>query len=307
MHPAELVRGFIADLLRLPLVFKLGLLYAAGAAVWNWRKKQKQAAMVAASEAWPVYRARVVWAQVLDRESKGEGGPSYWPGLLTYSYTVPGHEIEIGEFRKVFNDEEEADAWARSLRDTHVDVRVDPSDPKRSVWQESPAIAPRFAAPVMDAQRAMEAGSFGLKTGAAALVFCISTAGALVSAWIQISCIRGTPVLTVEKNTTAFFGLHIAVIVCAFAAGALHGKRGMSGWGSGLKSFSDASTGVQLVKILGTYASAVFFYGWVRSAAHDGGPCNWTVLMFSAAWLVGFAASALNSLRSLQGDNAAQA
>lgn len=73
MNPIELARRLLDDLVRLPLIFKLFLFYAAGAASWRWWKARQQAEVVAESTAWPVYRARVVWAQVSDRLWEGEG------------------------------------------------------------------------------------------------------------------------------------------------------------------------------------------------------------------------------------------
>ena len=59
-------------------------------------------------------------------------------GFSPTGWLVPGHDLEVGEYRKRFEDEGEADAWARALRDTFVDVRVDRADVTRSVWQETP-------------------------------------------------------------------------------------------------------------------------------------------------------------------------
>ena len=225
MATVELVRGFLVDLWHLPLVFKLFLLYGAGAVGWKWWKGKQHAELVAESETWPVYRARVVFAQVLDRKGGGEDGPSYWEGLLTYSYTVPGHELEIGEHRKRFADEEEADEWARGLRDTFVDVRVDPRDPKRSVWQETAILTTRLLrAPVMDAMRSKEVTPWGQRELAAAVVFCAAASGTLYASRIQFSCLTGRPLITAETNTKIFFGMHIGAIICAIASSMLAAK-----------------------------------------------------------------------------------
>jgi hypothetical protein len=114
MNPTRLGRQFLADLMRLPLIFKLFVLYGVGAAGWKWWTARRQAAVIVASAEWPIYKARVVWAPVSDWRHEGEDGPSYLEGVLTYSYTVPGHDLEVGEYRKRFEDEGEADAWARA-------------------------------------------------------------------------------------------------------------------------------------------------------------------------------------------------
>jgi hypothetical protein len=303
MHPTDLLRGFIADVLRLPLFFKFALLYTAGAAGWNWWRKRKQSEMVADSATWPVHRARVVWADVSDRKNQGEDGPSRWEGLLTYSYTVPGHEIEIGEFRKMFYDEEEADGWARGLRDTYVDVRVDPADPKRSVWQETTAVASlRSTVPTMDGEISTESEELGLRKAMATVVLCASIGGAAVAGWIQLSCLRGHPAITAERNTAAFFGMHIGAMACGIASGFMAGKRGLrkTRWKFGVSS-GDSSVALPL-KALGAYTTVVFLYGWVRGAA--GEPGEWGILMFSAGWLMFFVTSALVCWRTMQGADA---
>ena len=85
MNMNELMDRLLDDIQRLPMIFKLFLLYAAGAAGWQWWKGRKQAELIASSMAWPVYQARVIWAQVSEPQRGGEDGPTYWEGLLTYS------------------------------------------------------------------------------------------------------------------------------------------------------------------------------------------------------------------------------
>jgi hypothetical protein len=298
----EMMRDFAYDLWHLPVIFRLFLLYAAGAWLWNWWKRQQQEEVLAASASWPVYRARVVWAQVLDRQGGGEDGPSYWEGLLTYSYTVPGQELEIGEHRKRFDDEEDANDWARALRDTYVDVRVDPADAKRSVWQKTEiVIAPTLRAPVMDAMGS-KWDAMGQRQMAATAVFCAAALGAIYAGWIQFSCLGGKPLITAEKNTKIFFGMHLGAMLCAIVSGILAGKnRGRIGqrlWRNRLSRESSNSLGL---KVVGAYAGVVFTYGWVRMAAHDGDSSGWGILMFSAGWLLFYLTAALSSWRTMQG------
>jgi hypothetical protein len=297
MNPVELVRGFLMDVWRLPLMFKLFLLCGAGASVWNWLKKQRQEETLAASAAWPVYRARVVWAQVTSGwRGKNDKDNSPWVGLLTYSYTVPGHELEVGEFRKKFYDEDEADAWARALRDSYVDVRVDPADPKRSVWQETPVVVAPI--PVMDAALTQNPHGWGTREFAASGVFVIAGAGALVALWIQLSCLRGHPAITAAQNTTFFFGMHVGAIAMAIASGFVATRRGQLQKRSSWKSVDHSNSVV--LKVLGAYYAIVFIYAWVRMAASDGEPGYWGVLMFSAGWLLFYVAAASQAWRAMQ-------
>jgi Protein of unknown function (DUF3592) len=299
MHPIELIRGFVEDLWRLPVLFKLFFLYAAGAAVWQWNKKKKQAAMLAASETWPVYRARVVWAQVTDRKSEGENGSSYWEGVLTYSYTVPGHEIEVGEYRKRFYDEDEANAWARSLRDTSVDVRVDPVDTKRSVWKETAStVHLSQTSPALDSAP-IEAEGWGIREVAAIVVLLAAIAGALVAAWIQISYLHGDRVI--PEGGHVFFAMHIGAMICGIASFGLFPKSGRILQTSFWQSITENSFASLVVKCIGFYATAIFFYGWVHTAADDDKQNSFGPLMFSAIWLSFYVSSALVCWRALQG------
>jgi hypothetical protein len=305
MNAVVSVRGFAEDVWRLPSMFKLIALYAAGAGVWGWQKRRKHAEMLAASESWPVYRARVVWAQVTDHQSGGEGEPSYWEGVLTYSYTVPGQELEVGEYRKRFYDEEEADSWARGLRDTFVDVRVDPDDPKRSIWQENPVLTqPRLQEGVIDRPVAVEAEGWGMREVAAFLVLCASTAGASIALWAQLSCFRGKPQITADGSKEIFFAMHVGAILCAIAAQMLFPKSGrfFSMSASRWRDFyGDDSLSRFIVRTLSLYTFAVFLYAWVRAAVHENEQSYRGILMFSTCWLSVYTISAFICLRALQG------
>lgn len=302
MNVSGSVRGFIDDVWRLPLIFKFVVLYGVGAAGWGWWRQRRHAEMLAASESWPVHRARVVWAQVTDRQSGGEDGPSYWKGVLTYSYTVPGQELEVGEYRKRFYDEEEADAWARRLRDTFVDVRVDPADAKRSIWQEKSVLTqPELQGGVINRPIAVEAEGWGIGETAALLVLCASASGALVALWCQLSCFQGKPRITAEGNTSTFFAMHIGAMICAIVAQTLFLKSGssfsMSRW---WEFYRDDSLAVFIVRILSMYTCAVFLYAWVRAAANPNEQSYWGILMFSTAWLFVYTVAAFTCLRALQ-------
>jgi hypothetical protein len=291
--------NLFTDLLRLPLIFKLFILYGAAAAAWQWWKERRQAGVIAASAAWPVYRARVVWAQVSDQRRDGRHGPSYWEALLTYSYTVPGHDLEVGEYRQQFEDESEAEDWARALRDTFADVRVDPANGKHSVWQQTPILtSPYQMAPELDGSRLQRTEPWGIREILAAIVFCAAALGALCAAWIQISCLTGNPLLTAEANQTEFFGMHLGAILCGIAASLL-AQRGNWQRVTFQRSFKASTTGTG-IKVLGAYTTVVFLYGWVRMAAHDGDSSFLGVLMFSAVWLIIYTGAAVTSLHAMR-------
>jgi hypothetical protein len=299
MNPTEPVRQLLADLVRLPLMFKLLLLYGAGAAVWGWWKARRQAEVISASATWPVYKARVVWAQVSDWQHQGDGESSFVEGVLTYSYTVPGHELEIGEYRKRFEDEDEAGAWAQALRDTFVDVRVDPADVTRSVWQETPiSTAPFVRGPELDSSRLMEVAAWGTREVLATTILCTAVVGAFFAAWIQLSCLKGRPLISAEENEAAFFGMHIGAMVCVIGV-ALIARREKGFRSMWTKSMKAGTTGFAM-KVLGLYTTISFFYGWVRTAAQDGESQSLGVLMFSAIWLLFYVSAAIGALSVIQ-------
>jgi hypothetical protein len=53
---------------------------------------------------------------------------------LTYFYRSP--ELQTGDYSRMFDNEKDAQAWAASFKGRTVTVRVDPSDPTRSVLRE---------------------------------------------------------------------------------------------------------------------------------------------------------------------------
>ena len=301
MYGTELLSGFVRDLWHLPLLFKLFLLNGVGTAGRRWWKRRQQAEMLAASENWPVYRARVVSAQILDRKSEGKHGSYFWPGLLTYSYTVPGQELEVGEYRKKFEDEDEADVWARGMRDTFVDVRVDPADAKRSVWQESPLLpGSQLRPPVLDASRTFEQ-SWGGPEIPLRLMLCAASVGALAAAWIQVSCWLGKPAITAEGNQTIFFGMHLGAIGVSIASSLLTAnRRSVLSRGRWRDTFPKHSPEARVMQMLGAGFGLVFVYGWVRLASHPDAAAKWGVLMFSAVWCLFYTGSAMTCWRALR-------
>jgi hypothetical protein len=63
----------------------------------------------------------------------GERVMSY-PTTLRYVYHNP--EIEIGEYLRLFDDRDEAQAWANSFKGCTVMIHVDPRNPSRSVLRK---------------------------------------------------------------------------------------------------------------------------------------------------------------------------
>ncbi len=261
----DLVRGFFGDLVHLPLMFKLVLLWMAGAAGWSWWKQRQKAAIVAASVTWPVYRARVIAAQVMKRKGSSEDRGLH-EGVLTYSYTVPGKELEVGEFRKSFLDEIDADLWASGFKDGFVDVRVDPDDAKRSVWDEAAYVAAPMAkvAPAdrmgSGAVRATEHGT------ALVIVFWISTMAVVLSAAIQLSCLLGKPLINSQHKFVVFIGMLLVAILVG-VEGQFRMRRSRlarARTGQGQAFAKSGGSRPTWTKLLDAYSLIVWLYCWVR-------------------------------------------
>jgi hypothetical protein len=56
--------------------------------------------------------------------------------LATLSYFYRNPELQTGDYSRMFNNEKDAQAWTDSFKGRTVTVRVDPSDPTRSVLRE---------------------------------------------------------------------------------------------------------------------------------------------------------------------------
>jgi Protein of unknown function (DUF3592) len=82
---------------------------------------------------WPTVSAVIDIASVQKRvESGGKGPPIItWVVLLTYVYRNP--ELQTGDYDKECYSEDEARAWAESVKGSTVMVHVDPKDPANSV------------------------------------------------------------------------------------------------------------------------------------------------------------------------------
>jgi Protein of unknown function (DUF3592) len=82
---------------------------------------------------WPTVSAVIDLASVQKRVEPGGKGPPIitWVVLLTYVYRNP--EMQTGDFDKECYSEDEARAWAESVKGSTVMVHVDPKDPGNSV------------------------------------------------------------------------------------------------------------------------------------------------------------------------------
>lgn len=57
-----------------------------------------------------------------------------YEGTLTYFYRNP--ELQMGEYCRIFDEEDEAQSWASSYKGRALMVHVDPRDPTKSVLRK---------------------------------------------------------------------------------------------------------------------------------------------------------------------------
>lgn len=86
---------------------------------------------------WPVVSAVIDIVSVVEqRQATGRGDIVTYLASLTYFYRNP--ELQTGDYTRLFDQDEEADAqaWAASYKGSTVNVHVDPHDPTRSVLRK---------------------------------------------------------------------------------------------------------------------------------------------------------------------------
>ncbi len=85
------------------------------------------------SRDWPSVSAVIdIVAVAKEVESGGKGPPIVtYMALLTYSYRNP--DLQTGDYNRAFGYEDEAQEWTNTMKGRTVSVRVDPSDPARSI------------------------------------------------------------------------------------------------------------------------------------------------------------------------------
>jgi hypothetical protein len=124
------LRGSVEDWYAFPLI---GAFAVVALAAYYWRFFVQWLNGIRGRN-WPTVSATIDIVSVVEQvESTGRGDIVSYLAMLTYFYRNP--ELQTGDYSRLFNQEEEADAqaWANSYKGSTVMVRVDPRDPSRSV------------------------------------------------------------------------------------------------------------------------------------------------------------------------------
>ena len=98
---------------------------------WLQRKRSRN---------WPTLSAVIDIASVAFMEDDdplpGMAGSNHHYYLATLTYVWRNPELQMGEYRRSFANEDDARAWANSYKGETVTIHVDPRDPTRSVLRQ---------------------------------------------------------------------------------------------------------------------------------------------------------------------------
>ncbi len=122
-------------LLKYPLAFIAGW---AGIHYRRWRKQRAENA----AQGWPSVDGRISGGSV-------KPVPKTKRFLATLTYTYFLGEYRTGKYVHEFQSESDADEFVRSMKDKHVPIRYNDSDPNKSVLEQRAIeqhilLAPRF-------------------------------------------------------------------------------------------------------------------------------------------------------------------
>jgi hypothetical protein len=85
---------------------------------------------------WAMTSATVDVVSVVVQTSRGRYGDVVVGYLATLTYFYRNPELQMGEYSRMFDKEEDAQTWAALYKGRSVVVHVDPRDPTRSVLRK---------------------------------------------------------------------------------------------------------------------------------------------------------------------------
>jgi hypothetical protein len=109
-------------LLKWPLAFVAGW---ASIYLTRWRKNRNENA----AQGWPSVEGRILNGKVTPI-------PKTSRSLVTLTYTYFVEEYRSGKYVHEFTNEDDADTFARQMKDKHVQIRYNQSNPNKSVLEQ---------------------------------------------------------------------------------------------------------------------------------------------------------------------------
>lgn len=136
-------RGSVYDWYFLPILL---ILATAGVAARYWRFFVQWLKGVRGKE-WTLFPAVIDVVSVVVQTEQTRAGERIVGYLATLDYFYRNPDLQVGEYCRMFDAEDEAKAWADSLKGWNVMVHVDPRDPTRSALREDEVDAATPPAP----------------------------------------------------------------------------------------------------------------------------------------------------------------
>jgi hypothetical protein len=128
-----ILRGSIYDWYAIPFILAVA---AVGIAARYWRFFVQWLNGIRGRD-WAPVSVVIDVVSVIEQTEQNRYGDEYIVGYLatlTYFYRYP--ELQMGEYSRMFDDEQDAQAWAASYKGRAVMVHVDPRDPSHSVLRK---------------------------------------------------------------------------------------------------------------------------------------------------------------------------
>jgi hypothetical protein len=122
-------RGSIYDWYSIPFLLAIAVVTVAAR---YWRFFVQWVRGIRGRE-WAAVSAAVNVVSVVVQTEQGRGGEHIIGYLATLSYFYRNPELQMGEYSRMFDGEEDAQKWATSYKGQTVMVHVDPRDPSNSV------------------------------------------------------------------------------------------------------------------------------------------------------------------------------
>jgi hypothetical protein len=126
-----ILRGTANDWYAFPFIVAGGIIFTVA---YRWRFIIQWINGIRGSN-WPAVSVTVDIVTVVKQvQSTGRGDIITYLATLTYFYRNP--DLQTGDYSRLFDDEEDAQAWANSYKGSAVMVHVDPREPAHSVLRK---------------------------------------------------------------------------------------------------------------------------------------------------------------------------
>jgi hypothetical protein len=127
-----ILRGTIYDWYIIPILLAIAVVPAVAR---NWRFFLQWLYGIRGRD-WAVVPAVVDVVSVVPQTEQDRGGERIVGYLATLTFFYRNSELQMGEYSRMFDEEQHAQLWAASYKGNTVMVHVNPRDQSRSVLRE---------------------------------------------------------------------------------------------------------------------------------------------------------------------------